>query len=129
MVSKLFQKLHLLIYANQLATSQLFQFPLILWNRKMWKGRQKNYENLNILRTKRAFWIKWKTFFIIFEMLSFDKIEKIKKIADTSFKLHKWYQIVQSVSNDIIWRLEDICFLLWKIRFILKKRLDQKSCY
>ena len=40
----------------------------------------KNYHNLNIWRTKRAFMMEWKTFFMVFEKLSFG-------IADTSFKL------------------------------------------
>ena len=34
---------------------------------------KKSRQNLNILRTKRAFKVKWKAFFIIFKGLSVDK--------------------------------------------------------
>ena len=34
----------------------------------------KNYKKLNISRTKRAFQMKWKAFFITLEMLSYGKL-------------------------------------------------------
>ena len=42
------------------------------------------YKTFNILGTKRAFKMKQNVLFIVFERLSLG--EKIKKIADTSFK-------------------------------------------
>ena len=52
------------------------------------KRERRKYKNLNISKTKRAFYIKQKTFFIVFEVLSFGEKEKFdKKIADTTFKL------------------------------------------
>ena len=51
-----------------------FHLPFLIWT--VWKGREKNYKNLNISRTKRVFKMKQKTFFIVFEGLSVD--EKIK---------------------------------------------------
>ena len=66
---------------------KLFHFPLPFWIWKVWKGREKNYKNLNISRTKRVFKMKQKTFFIVFEGLSVDEKIKIwQKIVDTSFK-------------------------------------------
>ena len=42
------------------------------------RGRQK-YKNLNILRTKKAFWMKQKIFFIVFEGLPFSEKFKFDK--------------------------------------------------
>ena len=42
-------------------------------DRKNKRGRQKE-KNLNIFRTKRDFYMKYKTFFIVFEELSFGEI-------------------------------------------------------
>ena len=58
---------------------KLFDFHLSIWIWKAWKGRKKNYKNLNISRTERAFSIKWKTFFIVFEGLSFGEKWKFDK--------------------------------------------------
>ena len=49
---------------------------ITLLNLESVEKRGKNSKNVNISRTKRAFLIKQKTFFIVFEGLSFD--EKIK---------------------------------------------------
>ena len=57
-------------------TSQIIPLPFALLNLDSVKRKGKNYKKLNILRTKRAFKIKKKTFFIVFEGLSLD--EKIK---------------------------------------------------
>ena len=43
------------------------------------KRERRKYKNLNISKTKRAFYIKQKTFFIVFEVLSFGEKEKIDK--------------------------------------------------
>ena len=51
----------------------------------MWKGREK-IQKIEYLKNEKSFWMKYKTFFIIFKGLSFgEKINLIKK-ADTSFK-------------------------------------------
>ena len=54
-------------------------YILLIKQFSMQKIRQKNQnkksrQKLNILRTKRAFEVKWKAFFIIFKGLSFAKI-------------------------------------------------------
>ena len=52
----------------------------------------KNHKNLNISTTKRAFKMKWKTFFMVFKGLSFgEKIEIWQKIADASLKYYMKY--------------------------------------
>ena len=54
----------------------IIPLPFDLLNPKNVERKGKNYKNLNILRTKKSFLNKKKTFFIFFEGLSFD--EKIK---------------------------------------------------
>ena len=53
-------------------------------DREKKRGRWK-YKNLNTLRTKKAFQMKWNISFIVFEGLSLGD-EFLKKIVDTSFK-------------------------------------------
>ena len=57
-------------------TSQIIPLPFVFLNLRSMERMVKNYKNLSILRTKRAFSIKQKIFFIVFEGLSFG--EKIK---------------------------------------------------
>ena len=48
-------------------------------------GKEREYyKNVNILRTKRAFYMISKTFFIVFEGLSFGEKKLDKKNSDTS---------------------------------------------
>ena len=54
----------------------MIPLPFVLLNLESVKRKGKNYKNLNILRAKRAFSIKLKTFFIVFQGLAFG--EKIK---------------------------------------------------
>ena len=54
-ILEFFQKLHLYIYASQFMTSQISPLPLVLLNLESVKRKGKNYKNLNISRTKRAF--------------------------------------------------------------------------
>ena len=54
-VFELFEKLHLQIYANQFMTSQIIPLPCALLNLEIVERKGKNYKNLNISRTKRAF--------------------------------------------------------------------------
>ena len=87
MVSELFQKLHLQISASKFMTSYIIPLPFVLLNLESVERKGKNYKKLNISRMKSAFSMKWKTFFIVFEELSFGgKINIWQKIADTSFK-------------------------------------------
>ena len=57
-VFDLLQKLHLQIYADQFMTSQIIPFPFVLLNLENVERKGKNYKNLNIWRTKRAFSMK-----------------------------------------------------------------------
>ena len=57
-VFELFQKLHLQIYANQFMTSQIIPLPCVLLNPEIVERKGKNYKNLNISRTKKAFYMK-----------------------------------------------------------------------
>ena len=50
---------------------KLFQYHLPFWIWKVWKGRGKSTK-IWIFWEKRAFKMKWKTFFIVFEGPSFD---------------------------------------------------------
>ena len=54
-VFELFEKLHLQIYANQFMTSQIIPLRCALLNLEIVERKGKNYKNLNISRTKRAF--------------------------------------------------------------------------
>ena len=50
------------------------------------KRERRKYKNLNILRTKIAFLMKWKLFFLVFEGLSFGEKWKFdKKLRTQSF--------------------------------------------
>ena len=61
----------------------------IMVDKEKKRGRCK-YKNLNILITKRAFSMKQKSFFIVFEGLPLAKKNaNLIKIADTIFKLNK----------------------------------------
>ena len=51
-------------------------FTFILLNLKIVERNGKNHKHLNISKTKRAFKMKWKAVFIVFEGLSFG--EKVK---------------------------------------------------
>ena len=51
----------------------------MLLNLKSVERKKKNYEDLNISRTKRAFWMKEKVFLIVLEGLSLG--ERIKDMA------------------------------------------------
>ena len=62
-------------------TSSIILFSCHFESRKCEK-KEKNYKNLNILGTKRAFLMKSKAFFIIFEGLSFSE-----KITNGGHKL------------------------------------------
>ena len=57
-------------------TSKIIPLPFIFLNLENVEREGKNYKNLSILRTERAFSMKLKTFSIVFEGLSFG--EKIK---------------------------------------------------
>ena len=85
MIFELLYKLHLKFMQVSFRHHKLFYFHLSFWIWKVWKGRGKKYKKWNILRTKKAFTMKEKTFFIVFEGLSIgEKKTKIKKMADTS---------------------------------------------
>ena len=47
-------------------TSQIIPLPFVLLNMEIMEKKGKNYENLNMSKTKRAFWMKDKTFFSFF---------------------------------------------------------------
>ena len=76
---------------------KLFHFHLSFWIWKVWKGRKKNYKNLNISRMKKAFrWNKnifdsfwraiiwWKYKNLIKN--SGDKLEKLEKMAVVGYE-------------------------------------------
>ena len=65
---------------------KLFHFPLPFWIWKVWKGREKITKMWISREQKELFHSFSKTFFIIFEGLSF-----YEKIADTSFKSCVFY--------------------------------------
>ena len=52
---ELFQNLHLQIYASQFMTSQIIPLPFVLLNLGSVERMGKNFKNVNILRTKKAF--------------------------------------------------------------------------
>ena len=54
-VFELFQKLHLQIYASQCIASEIIPLPFVFLNLESVERKGKNYKNLNISRTKRAF--------------------------------------------------------------------------
>ena len=66
-----FSPFHLQIYGSQCMTSLIIPLSFVLLNLESVERRRKKYKNLNISRTKRAFSMKWKTFFTAFEGLSF----------------------------------------------------------
>ena len=57
-------------------TPEIIPLPFVLLNLESVERKRKNYKNLNISRTKRAFYMKLKTCSAVFERLSF--VEKIK---------------------------------------------------
>ena len=57
-------------------TSYIIPLSFVLLNLESVERKGKKYKNLNISRTKRAFSMKYITFLIVFEGLSFG--EKIK---------------------------------------------------
>ena len=57
-VLELFQKLHQQIYASQSMKSKIISLPFVLLNLESVERKRKNYKNLNISRTKRAFLMK-----------------------------------------------------------------------
>ena len=62
--------------------------------REGWKNK-----NLNIKKKKRAFLMKKKAFFVVFEGLSFDEKNKdLIKIADTSFNFEHISHLFSTVS-------------------------------
>ena len=59
--------------------SQCHNYSNFIWPLcKLWKGKEQKekLKNWNILITERAFQMKQKAFFIVFEMLPYDKIFK-----------------------------------------------------
>ena len=69
-------------------TSKIIPLPFVLLYVGSVERKGKNYISLNISRTKRAFLMKSKILFIVFEGLSFGGKTKFwEKIADTSFNL------------------------------------------
>ena len=60
--------------------------PLVILNLEGLERKGKHYKNLDISRTKRAFWMKQKTFSVFERLLFSAKIKIGQKIADTSFK-------------------------------------------
>ena len=58
-------------------TSYIIPLPFVLKNLESVEKKGESYKNLNILKTKRAFLMKLKTFFIVFEGLSFGENIKI----------------------------------------------------
>ena len=57
-VFELFQKLHQKIYASQFLTSLIIPLPFVFLNLESVESKVKNYKNLSISRTKRAFLMK-----------------------------------------------------------------------
>ena len=58
-------------------TAQIISLSFVLFCLESVERKGKNYKSLNILRTKRVFLMKQKTFFIILEGLSFGGKTKI----------------------------------------------------
>ena len=85
----------------------------------MWSKSQD--KNLNILRTKRAFKIKWKAFFIIFKGLSVAK--KLSRTSEPNFNTKKDYFIFSYFTS---LSLFTSLFLTLKKDFI---NFLQKKCY
>ena len=68
-----------------------------------------------ISRAKRAFEVKWKTFFLVSQVLSFKLTKQTSKyVTDTTFKCHKTKQLVAWIThakvNIWIWALEAIFY-------------------
>ena len=83
-----FQKLHLQIYASQCMTSLIIPLPFALLNLAKVERKMKKYKSLNIWREWKELFRWSKNIFKVFEVLSFgEKIKKLIKMADTSFKL------------------------------------------
>ena len=57
-VFKLFQKLHLQVYASQFMASLIIPRPFVLLNLESLERKGKNYKKINISRTKRVFSMK-----------------------------------------------------------------------
>ena len=55
----------------------ILRFTLPFWSSRFLYVTKKSRQILNILRTKRAFKVKWKIFFIIFKGLSLKQIRQI----------------------------------------------------
>ena len=55
----------------------ILRFTLPFWSSRFLYVTKKSRQILNILRTKRAFKVKWKVFFIIFKGLSLKQIRQI----------------------------------------------------
>ena len=66
----------------------LFHFHLSFWIWKVWKGREKNYKNLNISRTKRAFLMNWKHFYSFWKAIIWWKNKNLIKKVPFVNKLH-----------------------------------------
>ena len=54
-VFELFQKLHPQIYGSQFMTSWIIPLPFVFFNLESVERKGKNYKNLKISKTKRAF--------------------------------------------------------------------------
>ena len=78
-------------FVNQAVTSKLSKLTY-LSNQAVFSTCPKSQDkNLNILRTKRVFTMKWKTFSIIFEELSLKQI-KTKYLSSVNHELiHLWW--------------------------------------
>ena len=58
------------LFVNQAVTSQNLKLTLSFWSNRFATWPRSQDKNLSILRTKRAFEVKWKAFFIIFKGFS-----------------------------------------------------------
>ena len=149
---KLFQKLHLQIYARQFMASYIIRLPLVVLSLKSVDSKEKKYKKLNSSRKKCSFLDEIKNIFNGFwrTIIWGKNLKMIKKIVDTGSKLSVSFKLpVFSIqgplhSNKLTWEvfrksLQNHMILHWiltathkhhiiSIQYPSHKCLPQKSC-
>ena len=78
------------LFVNQAVTSQNLKLTLSFWSNRFATWPRSQDKNLSILRTKRAFEMKWKAFFIIFKGFSVAKNFPRFKSAPLNLAVQFW---------------------------------------
>ena len=78
------------LFVNQAVTSQNLKLTLSFWTNRFATWPRSQDKNLSILRTKRAFEMKWKAFFIIFKGFSVAKNCPRFKSAPLNLAVQFW---------------------------------------